>query len=213
MIPLLLFFLLDKKKDENVVMPPYYKPVGMATYEDRGRIYEDTLYYQVPEVRLVNQMADTVLLNSGLRGKILIMNFFFTSCPTVCPEMSRNIGVMQKSFKKKIPEYFQFVSVSIDPENDSVAAIRAYANRYTFDHDKWWFLTGDRAEIYRLMKDDLGLILEGNEAKDLEHSNKIVLIDADRHIRGYYNALDPKELQQCAEDAIFLTMERKKKRK
>lgn len=193
-------------------MPRYYKPVGMATYEERGKIMEDTMYYQTQDIKLVNQLADTVLLNSSLRGKILIVNFFFTSCATICPEMSHNISVMQKAFKKKIPERFQFISISITPEVDSVPALRSYANRYTFDHDKWWFLTGKKDDIYKYMKDELGLILNENAAHDPEHSNKIVLLDEDRHIRGYYNALDPHELRKCADDAIFLTMEKKKKK-
>lgn len=184
----------------------------MATYESRGRLYEDTLYYQVADIKLINQLADTVYLNSSLRGKILIVNFFFTSCPSVCPQLSRNISVMQKSFKKKIPEHFQFISISINPESDSVPALREFANRYTVDHDKWWFLTGDKDDIYRYMKDELGLILNDNTPGQPEHSSKIVILDAERHIRGYYDGLDPLELRKCADDAIMLTMERKKKR-
>ena len=137
----------------------------------------------------------------------------FTNCPTICPEMTSNIAVMQKSFKKKIPEYFQFISISIDPENDSVPALRSYANKYTHDHDKWWFLTGDKEAIFHYMKDDLNLLLDSDHPKNINHSNKIVLIDAERHIRGYYDALDPLQLKQCADDAIFLTMERKRKLK
>ncbi len=213
LVPLSLFFLLDVGKKQKSLLPGYYKPVGLATYEKNGAFFEDTLYFQVPEIQLINQLADTVKLNNDLRGKVLVINTFFTQCGSICPEMSKNMSLLQKAVKKKLPDAFQFISISIDPGNDSVPALRNYANKYTVDHDKWWFLTGNSDSIFHYIKNDLGLILEGSTLQDLDHSNKIVLLDKERHIRGYYNALDPKELKKCAEDAIFLTMEKKKKKK
>lgn len=210
LIPLSLFFLMNKKKNENVLMPPYYKPIGMAQYINRGKTYMDTLYYQLPDLKLVNQLADTVYLNNSLRGKILIVHFIFTRCGTICPNITSNISVMQKSFKKKIPEAFQFITITVDPEYDSVSVMRDYANRFTYDHDKWWFLTGDKTAIYHYMKNELGLLLDSDDPMNINHSNQVVLIDADRHIRGYYDGLNPASLLDCADDAIFLTMERKK---
>lgn len=211
-IPIALFLLLSSKRDKTRLMPEYFNPIGKEIIQDGNKIIEQPKYKQVSEITLINQMGDTVSLNKDLKDKILIINFFFSSCPSICPNMSHHVSVMQKSFLKKIPEKFQFITISIDPENDNVDAIREYANRYTTHHDKWWFLTGKRDEIYNYMKNELGLKLDSEDPNHIDHSTTTVLVDMKRYIRGYYNTLDVAELEQCARDAIFLTMEKEKKK-
>jgi len=211
-IPIALFLLLSEKRDRTKIMPDYYYPVGKDIIQDGNTLVEEVRYKQVKDITLINQMGDTVNLNRDLKDKILIINFFFSSCPSICPNMSYNVSVMQKSFLRKIPEKFQFISISIDPENDNVEAIRNYANKYTTHHDKWWFLTGNREAIFDYMKNELGLKLDTDDPQHIDHSTTTVLLDVERYIRGYYNTLDVVELEQCAQHAIFLTMEKKKKK-
>lgn len=212
-VPLALFFILTDRKNKADFIPKYYFETGKEIIQDGDQLIEQTTYKQVKDIKLVNQMGDSVQLNRDLKGKILILNFFFSSCPSICPNMSFHVSVMQKSFLKKIPEKFQFVTISIDPENDNVDAIRNYANKYTTHHDKWWFLTGNREEIFNYMKNELGLKLDSEDPNHIDHSTTTVLLDTDRFIRGYYNTLDVVELDQCAQDAIILTMEKKKNKR
>lgn len=211
-IPIALFLLLSNKRDKTRLMPEYHFPIGKEIIQDGNKIIEQIKYKQVSDITLVNQMGDTISLNKDLKDKILIINFFFSSCPSICPNMSHHVSVMQKSFLKKIPEKFQFITISIDPENDTVDAIREYANRYTTHHDKWWFLTGNKKEIFNYMKNELGLKLDSEDPNHIDHSTTTVLVDMKRYIRGYYNTLDVVELEQCARDAVFLTMEKEKKK-
>lgn len=209
-IPIALFLLLNERKDRTRLMPEYHLPIGKEIIQDGDKVIHQEKYKQVSDIQLINQMGDSVSLNKDLKDKILIVNFFFSSCPSICPNMSHHVSVMQKSFLKKIPERFHFISISIDPENDNVDAIREYANKYTTHHDKWWFLTGDRTDIYNYMKDELGLKLDSDDPNHIDHSTTTVLLDDRRYVRGYYNTLDVVELEQCARDAIFLTMEKVK---
>lgn len=213
MIPLYLFFVADKKTDGGLHMPKYYRIKNIVSSNTDGTGGEDTLYHQVGDITLVNQLGDTVSLNKDLKGKVLIMNFIFTNCPSICPPMSENMAKLQKSFKKKNPELFQFISISIDPERDSVAALRQYANSYTTDHDLWWFLTGSKSAIHKYMRDELDLLLNADDTNFIDHTPKMVLVDSMRFIRGYYDALKPEELKKCADDAIFVSIEKRKKKR
>jgi protein SCO1/2 len=129
--------------------------------------------------------------------------------------------VLQKAFKKDpkketaFDTTVHFVSVTVQPEADSFPALRAYAENYDADHDRWWFLTGDRNAIYDYAHNELGLVMGETTggAEDMTHSQKIVLVDKDRNIRGYYDGLDPDDLKRCADDIIILSLEKKRKKK
>jgi protein SCO1/2 len=164
--------------------------------------------------RLVNQAGDTVSLNNDLKGKILVVNFFFTTCPTICPRLSSSIAMLQKVYRKN-DSTFQFVSVSVDPVRDSVLALRNYADRYKANWDRWWFMTGDKRDIYNMARNELRLTAEPGDggADDFIHSEQIVLIDRDRYIRGYYNGLDSFDVKRCADDMALLMISKDKTKK
>ncbi|MBZ0098258.1 MAG: SCO family protein, partial [Taibaiella sp.] len=107
------------------------------------------------------------------------------------------------------------VSISVDPEKDSVPALRLYADQHGADHDHWWFLTGERDKIYNYAYNELHVVM-GREEEGIDkfiHTQKLVLLDKDRHIRGYYDGIDTAELRRCADDIILLTLEKKRKRR
>ena len=122
--------------------------------------------------------------------------------------------IMQKAFKKN-DTTVHLISITVDPENDTVAALRAYAESFKADFDHWWFLTGDRSKIYHYLRDELKLMVKPADAgvEELDHTPTIVLIDKDRLVRGYYNGLDAATLKQCAEDIGLLSMQKKKRSK
>jgi protein SCO1/2 len=108
-----------------------------------------------------------------------------------------------------------FLSFSIDPERDSLQRLRYWANRFQINPETWWLLTGDKKSIYTMAIDEmkLGLIDGENVDTNFVHSDKFVLIDINRQVRGYYSGLDPEDLARLQRDIILLTMEKNPNRR
>jgi len=200
-------------------MPRHYMVERTDSLTRDGKVKYDTVYHKVADLCLSNQLGANVCLNKDLDGKILVIDFFYVSCPNICPHLTSNMSLLQGAFKKDMKKEnpvevsFQLVSVTVNPGADSVPALRAYADRYNVNHDHWWFLTGDKKSIYNYARNELGLAVGPGDggAEDFIHTEKIVLLDKNRNIRGYYNGLDSAEIKHCADDIILLTLEREKK--
>jgi protein SCO1/2 len=108
-----------------------------------------------------------------------------------------------------------FLSFSIDPERDSLQRLRYWANRFQINPETWWLLTGDKKSIYEMAINEmkLGLIDGENVDTNFVHSDKFVLIDINRQVRGYYSGLDPEDLARLQRDIILLTMEKNPNRR
>jgi protein SCO1/2 len=213
-LPLSFYFITRLFSDGRLKIPERYRIERVDTINDKGTLRLDTVYHKVKDLTLVNQLGQTVSLNKDLKGKVLVIDFIFTNCPTVCPTMTQHMNELQKAYVKKNPELVQFISISVDPERDSVSALRAYADRFGADHDRWYFLTGNRDSIFQYAKQELGLLLDASDAPgDVVHSNKMVLIDTARVIRGYYNGLDKRETKEVANNIYILSVEKNKKHK
>ena len=119
--------------------------------------------------------------------------------------------MLNKAFVKN-DSSMRFVSLSVDPRTDSVPRLRRYADRMQANHDKWFFLTGDKAAIYHYARKELYLQLPdgAGDADDFIHPEQIVLLDKYRNIRGYYNGLDSEQVRHCAEDITYLMLEKNK---
>jgi len=207
-VPLLFFFVTPSAK---LNIPPYYRPEQIISRMEKGKTVRDTLFHQVKDITLTNQLGQKVSLNKDLKGKVLVIDFIFTTCPSVCPRLSANMKELQKAYIKKNPEMVQFISISVDPDRDSVEALRAYANRYDADHDRWWFLTGNKDSIFDYAKNELGLLLENADVPgDFVHSQKMILIDTARNIRGYFDGLDKAQTKKIADDIYILNVEKRK---
>lgn len=148
-------------------------------------------------------------LNRDLKGKILVVNFFFTHCQTICPQLSKNMRLLNKAFQKNDTS-MRFISISVDPENDSVPVLRAYADRLGVNHDKWFFMSGNKEAIYNYARHELRLPLseKNDEAEDFIHPEQFTLLDKYRNLRGYYNGLDSDRVRLCAEDIAYLMVEK-----
>jgi protein SCO1/2 len=119
------------------------------------------------------------------------------------------LKLLNKAYRKN-DTAIRFLSISVDPETDSVARLRQYADRLDVNHDKWFFLTGNKQQIYAYARKELFLDLpKGDGGKDdFIHPDQFVLIDKYRNIRGYYNGLDSNIVRLCAEDAAYLIVEK-----
>ena len=141
---------------------------------------QDTIYHTVGDVVLYNQHGKKISYED-FDQKIVIANIFFASCPDVCPEMNKQIQVMAEEYVGD-PEVV-FLTVSIDPERDSVPVLKTYAEAYKADLYKRTFATGSKREIYDWAINDLLLATE-QRGSDFIHDDRLVIIDKDRHIRG-----------------------------
>lgn len=213
LLPLSLYFIARHYSSGKIQLPLYYRIDRIDSMEDAGTKIYDTVYHQVNDLKGWNQLGEYVSLNQDLKGKTLVVDFIFTTCRSTCPMLSASMQMLQQSYVKKLPEWVQFISISVDPDRDSVPVLRAYANQYTKEHDKWWFMTGNRGSIFNYAKNELGLILsEADEPGTMMHSNKLVLIDSSRYIRGYYDGLDTLAMRQLADDIAILYLEKKPKK-
>lgn len=214
LLPLSFYLVISNMSKTKVpVVPSYMFAEGV---DANG----DTVYHKIADLVLVNQYGETKSLNKDLKGKMLVVDFMFTRCQTICPILSGNIGMLQKAFKKdskkenSLDTAVQFISITVDPLNDSVPVLRAYADRFHANPDHWWFLTGDRKAIYDFARNELHLAIQPADggADDFVHSEKLVLIDTARYVRGYYNGTDTSDVIKCADDIVILTKQKHPKK-
>lgn len=220
-IPIISYFAMRAMSESATQMPRYYLLDSTRTVVKNGRQTTDSVWHTVSDIRLVNQLGDTVNLYD-IKNKVIVADVFFTSCGSICPYLTRNMSRLQKSFLKggnalsspfQDSSQIQFVSFSIDPERDSVPRIKNYADRYGVIHDNWWLLTGNRDSIYKYIFEELRLDKIGDTPIDpnFAHTAYFVVIDRDHHVRGYYSGLDTTvALPKLAHDAALLMLEKDK---
>ena len=162
---------------------------------------------QVAAFSLLNQSSGIVSADT-LRGKVWIAAFFFTHCPTICPRITRRMRALQVAAAKKAAA-LQFVSFSVDPENDTPPVLLAYARRFDADAANWSFVTGDLDVVKRTVVDGFKLALDGKpdpaaENGGIIHGSHLVLVDRTLSIRGYYRTDDDEDMARILEDAARL---------
>lgn len=220
LLPVVSYFIVKSFSDDSYAMPRRFYYDTVLTKIVDGKTATDTVWHKIPALPLVNQLGDTVSFED-LPGKVIVANFFFTRCPTICPRLTTSMKGLQDALKLKSQTrmidttFVHFLSYSIDPQRDSVPVLKNYADRYGVNHDVWWMLTGDKKSIYDLVLNEYKLALVDGEHVDSAfiHSEKFVLLDKDRVIRGYYNGLDTASMATLAEDIVFLMLEKDKKKK
>jgi protein SCO1/2 len=214
LIPLASYLWLKQASDNATVMPAHYLPDTVINHVEKGQMINDTVWHRVANFHLVNQLGDTVSLYD-LQGKLIVMDFFFTSCGSICPLLTKNMLTMQRSFARggdvmSAPDssIVQFISFSIDPETDSVAKLKKYADHFGIDPGNWWLLTGNRDTIYNYAFEQLKVDKFDTVPinPDFVHTTRFVLIDKNFNVRGYYNGLDSTSLNKLSKDIGLLML-------
>jgi len=214
-LPLVSYFIVKLSGEDAVPMPPrYFADSVSATIKD-GKTRYDTVWHRIPDFSFTNQLGQTITPNE-FKGKVLVVNTFFTRCPNICPGLTRNVRKLQQSFENpKRKKYgdsaiVYFVSLSVDPMRDSVMALKRWADRFHVNGDNWSLLTGPKDKIYDLLLNDFKLAVQGGDGVDSNfiHSEKVMLLDRDRVIRGFYNGLDSVAMGNLASDIGRLYLER-----
>lgn len=170
----------------------------------------DTIYHTIEDFRLVNQFGDSVSL-AAYKNKIMLVNFFFASCKTVCPKMNAFISEhIYREFRKDTS--IVFVSFSVDPANDSVPALKAYSRRMNADTAarNWQFLTGSKSKIYDLAENSFRIPGAEDEHQGLFHSDKVVLVDKLGRVRGVFGTETQNEKSEIIDAVRALKLEYKK---
>jgi len=155
----------------------------------------------VPDFSLVERSKRTINLHD-LRGKIWIANFIFTTCTETCPTQSAALAGLQSDLDLK--GKIQLVSITVDPKRDTPEVLSQYASRFGAHPEQWYFLTGNKEEIYRLAQEGFRLsavpVPDSTHNPVFIHSSRLVLVDAEAKIRGYYESNDNKSLQKLTHD-------------
>ncbi|HEV7781149.1 MAG TPA: SCO family protein [Chitinophagaceae bacterium] len=220
LLPLTAYFIVKIKSETAVTMPRHYLPDSLVTVTKKGKRSDDTVWHTLKDISLTNQEGKPMTWDS-LRGKIIIADFFFTHCPTICPGLTRNMKRMAESIHNgqrvgdRTNKQVHFISFTIDPERDSVERLKYWADRFQIDPENWWLLTGDKKEIYDLIVNEMKVPAEDGKGIDTSfaHTDHFVLIDSNRHVRGYYHGLDSLSLAHLSNDLVLLTMEKDPKSK
>jgi protein SCO1/2 len=166
----------------------------------------DTLYHKIPDFAFVNQDSSVVTEDTFNDG-IYVADFFFTTCPSICPIMKTQMLRVYEKYKGN--EKVKILSHSIDPAHDTVAVLKDYAERLEVSGDQWHFVTGDKEEIFDLAQESYMVsVLENEEAPGgVVHSGAFLLIDSRGRIRGHYDGTKAEEVDQLMVDMDILLKE------
>ena len=212
LLPLTCYFLLEYFTTGAVVMPRRYFYDTVQNVTSYGKTTSDTVWHKVKDFTVTDQLGKQVSL-SDLEGKIIVADFFFTSCPIVCPTLTRNMKRLQDAFNKT-DTIVRFLSFSVDPKRDSAERLKKYADKYGINHDTWWMLTGDKDEIYDIAKKEFKAnIADTRVDTNFIHTEYFFILDKDRVVRGWYNGMDSMHLNKLANDVVLLMLEKDKKKK
>lgn len=221
-IPVFCYLVLKYFSENAANTPRKLLLDGIEQREENGKLITDSIWHKTGNIRLVNQLGDTVSLHD-LRGKPIVIDLFFTHCAGICPRLTRSMQSLQQSFKtggksrvKLDTTVVHFLSISIDPENDSVAQLKNYADRFGVNADNWWLVTGNRDSIYNFIFEELKIdkISAEKVDPDFAHTSRFALLDKNLIQRGRftqpYNGLDSASMSILARDIGLLMLEKDK---
>ena len=172
--------------------------LGNTDYKEvNGTI--DTVYHTIPAFAFQDQEGATIT-QADVEGKIYVADFFFTTCPTICPIMTDHMYQIQKEIIND--DDIMLLSHSVTPVIDSVAQLKKYAKEKGVIDRKWNLVTGDKKQIYELArKSYLAVKSDGNgDEYDMIHTENFMLIDKKRQIRGFYDGTLPEDIEQLLKD-------------
>ena len=189
---------------------PYYGPKETSVVERDGKQVIDTSYFKIPSFNFIDRYGRP-FSDRDVEGKIVVADFFFTTCTTICPKMS--VQMQQLQLKLDDPAYADvvFLSHTVDPEHDTPAVLDAYARKLEADPQRWKFLTGSAPDIYRQGNTGywLGALEDTLNPERFVHDSRFVLVDKQRHIRGYYEGTSMEGMNALAADIKMLLKEEK----
>ena len=166
----------------------------------------DTLYHKIPDFKFLNQ--DSLWISQkDMAGKIYVADFFFTTCPTICPTMKTQLLRIFDKFAED--DRVRILSHTIDPEYDGVRVLKDYAKKLNITSPRWNLVTGKKSDIYRLGEKSYMVTAQedANEEGGFVHSGAFILVDQNRHVRGIYDGTKEEDVNHLIEDMTLLLKE------
>lgn len=158
----------------------------------------DTTYHAIPDFVFTDQDSNAVT-NATFQGKAYVADFFFTSCPTICPKVKKQMLRLYEKYKDE--DRLILLSHTIDVKRDTVGRLRTYAANLGVSSDRWRFVTGDKDKIYDIAEEYLSIAIEDpNAPGGFDHSGWLILIDDKRHIRSFCDGTNEEAVNQFMED-------------
>ena len=181
---------------------PIYQPAEVNAKLVDTSIAHKIKYHTISDFNLINQNGDTIT-QDFYNDKIYVADFFFTTCQSICPIMTKNMKEIQDELIND--KEILLLSHSVTPEIDSVGQLKKYAIANEINDDKWNLVTGDKKQIYNLARKSY-LAVEDSEFGDFDmiHTENFMLIDKKRQIRGFYDGTDKNEIIRLLSDIEIL---------
>jgi protein SCO1 len=184
-------------------MPEYYIEKIDTAKNTPPYIY-DTIFAKIYNIHFTNQLHHPVS-RENLEGKIVLLQFFCVNCNNYNQESTVNLQKVQRSFANNDSSLL-ILSVAVHPQQDSISALKNFADHYQVDQDKWWFLKGDLSEMQDLVNE-----VEVTDSLKTPIMQQWILLDEHQYVRGYYNGLDSTDVNKCMHDIALLMLEKEKK--
>lgn len=208
-VPGFLYYLLTAEGKNRYKPLPVFGPKKLTgTYHQvKGKKIPDTLYHTIPDFNLTDQNGKQVSLKT-FENKIFVAGFFYTHCPTVCRVMNMYMRQLDSVYEKN--KRVNFISITVDPEHDNPAELKRYAAKVNAS-PKWRFLTGDTTTVFNLARK--GFLVNALQAdkNDFIYSDKLILVDQDKHIRGYYIGASTVDIDRLSDEIKVLIAEELRK--
>lgn len=205
LLPAVIYLFFSTGKHGFMHLPIYY-PEDTKSFVVDGKEKTDTIYHTIPPFKFIDQDGDTVT-EINFDKKIYVANFFFTTCPSICPKMMGEMGRLNIATEKT--EDFLMISHSVNPVHDSVPVLAEYAKLVHAESKKWMLVTGSKKDIYDIAIDGYKLAV-GEDVRapgGFLHSEMMVLVDKGKRIRGYYDGTDSIQVNKLINDIKILTAE------
>ena len=182
---------------------PIYQPNMVNAELVDSTLQHVKKYHRIADFSMLNQNGDTIT-QENYRDKIYVADFFFTTCPTICPIMTANLVEVQAALADD-PEVL-LLSHSVTPEIDSVAQLKKYAIEKGVNDAKWNLVTGDKKQIYELARKSYLAVQEDGDGGpfDMIHTENFILVDKQRRIRGFYDGTKEEEMDRLLSDIEIL---------
>ena len=181
---------------------PIYQPAQVNSKLVDSSIAHKIKYHTISDFSLINQNGDTIT-QDFYNNKIYVADFFFTTCQSICPVMTKNMKEIQDQLIND--QEVLLLSHTVTPEIDSVEQLKKYAISNNINDNKWNLVTGDKKQIYDLARKSYLAVENSNFGEfDMIHTENFMLIDKKRQIRGFYDGTDEKEIEQLLDDIQIL---------
>ena len=200
-------FSCNEKKVQSISLPYYNEPDFTPLFIKNKSEVDKLVTHKINDFSFLNQDS-ALITQKAIEGKIHVANFIFTSCGSICPVMTHNLKIVSDSLKNE--NQVSFISFSVTPWIDKPYVLLKYKNRNEIKNNNWHFLTGNKADIYKLARqsyfaeEDIGFSKDSTEFLHTEH---FLLIDKTKRIRGIYNGTLSLEMQHLIEDIKTLERE------